>query len=64
MTDVSALLLNARHAHVLKYAPLKGYPEQNETFSRITDAKRWAQQTESAIREWSLISRAFNHLGA
>lgn len=30
---------------------LKGYPEQCATFERITDAKRWAQQTEAAIRE-------------
>jgi len=30
---------------------LKGHPIQSATFSRKTDAKRWAQQTESAIRE-------------
>lgn len=30
---------------------LKGFPEQNATFERLTDAKRWQQQTESAIRE-------------
>lgn len=30
---------------------LKGYPQQTATFSRITDAKRWAQDTESAIRD-------------
>lgn len=30
---------------------LKGYPAQRATFARKTDAKRWAQQTESAIRE-------------
>src|SRR4030095_11540072 len=30
---------------------LKGYPEQSATFERLTDAKRWAQQTEAAIRE-------------
>ncbi len=30
---------------------LKGFPEQNASFERLTDAKRWAQQTESAIRE-------------
>jgi len=30
---------------------LKGYPEQIATFERITDAKRWIQDTESAIRE-------------
>ena len=30
---------------------LKGYPQQIATFSRITDAKKWVQETESAIRE-------------
>ena len=30
---------------------LKGYPRQSATFSRKTDAKKWAQATESAIRE-------------
>jgi integrase len=30
---------------------LKGYPEQHATFERLTDARRWEQQTEAAIRE-------------
>jgi len=30
---------------------LKGVPPQCATFKRLTDAKRWAQSTESAIRE-------------
>jgi len=30
---------------------LKGYPAQTATFNRLTDAKKWAQDTESAIRE-------------
>jgi len=30
---------------------LKGFPAQSATFERLTDARRWAQNTESAIRE-------------
>ena len=30
---------------------LKGYPTQNATFERLTDAKKWASATETAIRE-------------
>jgi len=30
---------------------LKGCPVQTATFSRLTDAKKWVQDTESAIRE-------------
>lgn len=30
---------------------LKGYPVQTASFERLTDAKKWVQQTESAIRE-------------
>lgn len=30
---------------------LKGYPSQSATFERLTDARKWVQQTESAIRE-------------
>ena len=30
---------------------LKGFPTQNSTFDRLTDARKWAQQTESAIRD-------------
>jgi len=30
---------------------LKGFPTQHATFKRLTDARRYAQQTESAIRE-------------
>ena len=30
---------------------LKGYPTQSATFARLTDAKKWVQDTESAIRE-------------
>lgn len=30
---------------------LRGYPPQTATFKRLTDAKKWVQQTEAAIRE-------------
>lgn len=30
---------------------LKGVPVQTATFDRLTDARKWAQQTEAAIRE-------------
>jgi len=30
---------------------IKGFPIQTASFTRITDARRWEQQTESAIRE-------------
>jgi integrase len=30
---------------------MKGYPLQTASFDRLTDARRWAQQTEAAIRE-------------
>lgn len=30
---------------------LKGYPPQTATFERLTDARKWAQATEAAIRE-------------
>ena len=29
----------------------KGYPTQTETFTRLTDARKWAQRTEAAIEE-------------
>lgn len=39
---------------------LKGHPAQSATFERKTDAKRWASQTETAIRE----GRHFKHAEA
>jgi len=30
---------------------LKGFPTQSATFERLTDARKWEQQTESAMRE-------------
>jgi len=34
---------------------LRGYPVQSATFQRLTGAKKWVQQTESAIREGRLF---------
>ena len=36
---------------------IKGYPHQTATFSRITDAKQWAQKTESLIMEGKYFSQ-------
>lgn len=36
---------------------LKGHPAETATFKRLTDAKKWVQDTESAIRE----GRYFKH---
>lgn len=36
---------------------LKGYPNEVASFTRLTDAKKWAQSTEAAIRE----NRYFQH---
>lgn len=38
-------------SHFRVQVRLKGFPVQTATFDRKTDAKRWAQQTEAAIRE-------------
>jgi hypothetical protein len=37
---------------------IKGYPRQTATFFRKTDAKLWAQQTESSIRSGKYFSQA------
>jgi len=36
---------------------LKGYPPQYASFKRKTDAERWIQQTEAAMREGRLLER-------
>ncbi len=37
-----------RHTVIVR---LKGHPQETATFARLTDAKKWEQNTESAIRE-------------
>jgi integrase len=39
---------------------IRGYPDQTATFERLTDARKWATQTEAAIRE----GRHFKHAEA
>ena len=37
---------------------IQGLPEKQKTFTRLTDAKLWAQQTEAAIRrgDWLFLA--------
>jgi hypothetical protein len=39
---------------------MRGFRQQSATFKRLTDAKRWAQDTESAMRD----GRYFKHAEA
>lgn len=45
---------------------LKGFPPQTARFDRITDAKKWAQDTESAIRDrrYFKTAEALRHTAA
>ncbi len=40
---------------------LKGHPVQSATFKRKTDATKWAQQTEVAIREGRYFNKTVSH---
>lgn len=42
---------------------IQGYPHQSATFDRLTDARKWAQSTETALREerYSKTSEATRH---
>ncbi|MBS0486083.1 MAG: site-specific integrase, partial [Proteobacteria bacterium] len=37
---------------------MRGYPATTATFDRITDAKRWASETETRIREGRYFMQA------
>ena len=41
---------------------LKGYPSQTANFDRKTDAKQWAADRESALRQGRLFKTAKKHL--
>lgn len=43
---------------------IKGFPDQTASFERLTDARRWAQSTEAAIRErrYFKTNEALRHL--
>ncbi|MFT5275443.1 MAG: hypothetical protein ACI9J2_001979, partial [Saprospiraceae bacterium] len=51
MASIRKIRTKAGKANYHVEIRLKGFPPQRASFSRITDAKRWAQDTESAIRE-------------
>ena len=50
MATIEKRTTNSATSHRAKVR-LKGYPTQSATFARLTDAKKWVQDTESAIRE-------------
>ena len=51
MASISKRLNNEGKPYYTVRIRLKGHPIQVATFDRITDAKKWAASTESAIRE-------------
>jgi len=51
MATITKRLTSENKPYYTVQVRLKGYPAQTATFNRLTDAKRWAQDTESAIRE-------------
>lgn len=51
MATIRERKTNKGHVRYQAQVRLKGFPAQSATFDRKTDAKRWIQQTEAAIRE-------------
>lgn len=60
MAYIQERVTNDGKVHYRVQIRLKGFPSQSATFERKTDAKKWAQQTEAAIRE----GRHFKHVEA
>lgn len=51
MANIEKRQLEGEEASYRVKVRLKGFPTQTATFRRLTDAKKWAQHTEAAIRE-------------
>lgn len=51
MANIEKRINNDRKTSYRVKVRLRGFPVQSATFERLTDAKKWAQSTESAIRE-------------
>lgn len=51
MASIEKRITSNGEVHYRAKVRLKGYPQQSETFRRKTDAQKWVQQTEAAIRE-------------
>ena len=50
MASIQTREKNGKPSHTVKIR-VKGSPHVFKTFSRLTDARNWAQKTESDIRE-------------
>lgn len=51
MANIQKRVLKSGETSYRVQVRLKGHPTETASFHRLTDAKRWAQQTEAAIRE-------------
>lgn len=51
MASIEKRLANSGETTYRVKVRLKGFPTQSATFSRLTDARKWAENTQSAIRE-------------
>lgn len=62
MATIERRMLNGKVRFHVKVR-LKGYPDANATFERQTDAKRWARETETSLKEgkYFRLSEGLNH---